>query len=130
MQIKSFTPENKIPAGLLSGGVDAIRDGTSSGHYFAHKLQLWVTSTKLDKLIESMKRDLRHSKSRWSMFVYITCGNHKTVSQTINTIDKPQTLLTANACDNKSKLLRIELLIRKQEDRQKLVSLLLNDLSH
>jgi serine/threonine-protein phosphatase 2B catalytic subunit len=26
MKIKSFTPENKIPVGLLSGGVDAIRD--------------------------------------------------------------------------------------------------------
>jgi len=26
MQIKSFTPENKIPPGLLSKGVDAIRD--------------------------------------------------------------------------------------------------------
>lgn len=25
MQIKSFTPENKIPAGLLSGGVDEIK---------------------------------------------------------------------------------------------------------
>lgn len=27
MQIKSFTPENKIPQGLLSGGVEAIREG-------------------------------------------------------------------------------------------------------
>ena len=27
MQIKCFTPENKIPAGLLSQGVDAIRNG-------------------------------------------------------------------------------------------------------
>jgi len=26
MQIKSFTPENKIPTGLLTKGVDAIRD--------------------------------------------------------------------------------------------------------
>jgi hypothetical protein len=29
MQIKSFTPENKIPLGLLSGGVEAIRNGNS-----------------------------------------------------------------------------------------------------
>jgi hypothetical protein len=27
MQIKSFTPENKIPAGLLTGGVEAIKSG-------------------------------------------------------------------------------------------------------
>lgn len=25
MQIKSFTPENKIPTGLLTGGVEAIK---------------------------------------------------------------------------------------------------------
>jgi hypothetical protein len=27
MQIKSFTPENKIPPGLITSGVDAIRGG-------------------------------------------------------------------------------------------------------
>jgi len=31
MQIKSFTPENKIPPGLLTGGVEAIRDAL--GHF-------------------------------------------------------------------------------------------------
>ena len=30
MMIKSFTPENKIPQGLLTSGVTAIRDGMDS----------------------------------------------------------------------------------------------------
>jgi hypothetical protein len=29
MQIKSFTPENKLPPGLLSGGVESVREGTN-----------------------------------------------------------------------------------------------------
>jgi len=101
MQIKAFTPENKIPPGLLSGGVEAIRDalGNFEKAKNADKInekrppgvQRQTSNARLHSMRLSQEFSLRNSQES------LTSSGHQSSSSPSSTTPSPSSSSTSPA---------------------------------